>query len=57
MMSNKEIITLVETINRMGFAVIELRQEQHDGRPSIVEDNGRGAIGTILVRIVPMPKN
>jgi hypothetical protein len=56
-MSNKEIITLIEAINGMGFSVVELKQERCNGCPGIVEDNGRGATGTILVRIAPLPKN
>jgi hypothetical protein len=56
-MSNEELTTFIAVINGMGFNVIEFKQERYNGSPGIVEDNGRGATGTVLIRIAPLPGN
>jgi len=52
-MGNDKLEEIVKAIGKIGFTVIEVKQETKDGTPGIVESNGRGATGTVLIRMVP----
>jgi hypothetical protein len=56
-MNNDKTIEIIKAVGSLGFTVIEVKQENHDGYAEIVKNNGRGTTGTILVRMVPENKD
>jgi hypothetical protein len=44
-MENIDIAEIIKFFDDKGFTLIEFKQEQNDGNPCLVMDNGRGSTG------------
>jgi hypothetical protein len=52
-MTNEQVISLIKGLGKMGFTVVEVRQQQLDGSPV----DRAEATGTIAVRLVPQSQH
>jgi hypothetical protein len=54
-MTNKEIVDVIEAMEKQGLTVVEVKQETGFGSVGIAQNNGRGGIGTIAITMFPTP--
>jgi hypothetical protein len=52
-MGNKELLEVVQVLGEKGFTVVEIKQELRNGRAGLLADNGKGPVGTVVIRMVP----